>query len=586
MTRLTPIPFNKVKIDSGFWSPRLEIARKETVRVCLDKCEETGRLSNFRKAAGRMEGKFQGIYFDDSDVYKVLEGAAYCLMHSRDEELEARVDGIIDDIVASQQPDGYINSYYTLTGLEKRWTDMGMHEAYCIGHMVEGAVAYHQATGKDAWLRCAERVIAHMMDRFGPGKLHWVTGHQELELALIRLYRHTGKREYYDFAQWLIHERGHGHMAAASLDSQSFFEEYSQNAVPAAEQTKVTGHAVRAMYYYTAMADADAVSGAGEYTRALDALWHNVVPANYYITGGIGQSAHNEGFTRDYHKPNLTAYCETCAAIGMAMWNHRLNLASADAKYADIVETEMYNGALAGISLDGKRFFYENPLASVGNHHRRAWYGCSCCPTNLARFIPSVGGYAYALGEKTLVVNQYIAGGLEIEEDGVHVQLQVETDYPWDGRVALDVKRCDGVETLRLRIPGWCRKWDVSVPGAVCEDGYLVLPVAQGDRVVLTLDMPVDRVYEDERVQETKGRVAIRRGPVLYCAEEVDNPGIPTEYFHCDTTLPKAAGLTLGAREPALMNVPVIRAGELKLIPYALWDNRERGAMVVWMKEA
>ena len=580
---LTPIPFHHVKIDSPFWSPRLKTA-SVTARVCLEQCEKTGRLSNFRRAAGREEGGFQGEYFNDSDVYKVLEGVAYLLANEPDPELEAQADKVIDDICAAQQPDGYLNTWFTLAEPDKRWTDMGLHEAYCIGHLVEGAVAYAQATGKEALLQCAERVIAHMMDVFGPGKRHWVTGHQELELALVRLYRYMGRQEYLDFAHWLISERGHGHMDAWSLTRQNFLEPYAQDIVPAAEQRKVTGHAVRAMYYYTGMADTDAAAGRSEYRHALEALWQDTYPGNTYITGGIGQSYMHEGFTRAWHKPNLTAYCETCAAIGMAMWNHRMGLMDGDTKYADLVETELYNGALSGISLDGQRFFYDNPLASIGRHHRSEWFGCSCCPTNLCRFIPSIGGYAYARQDNALYINQYIGGTL----DTPGIRMRVETDYPWDGRVTFTVENLSGIDTLHLRVPGWCKaaKLTTTCGKSCAASGLLTAAVHEGDVLTLELTMPIDRVYEDERVAECRGRVCIRRGPVVYCAEEIDNPGIPSEYFPAEFALPSWLLLRVGAAMPALGDALPIEGEGIRLVPYAMWNNRAGGAMAVWLKEA
>ena len=579
---LTPIPFHHVKINSPFWSPRLNTA-SVTARVCLDQCEKTGRLSNFRRAAGREEGGFQGEYFNDSDVYKVLEGVAYLLANQPDPELEAQADKVIDDICAAQQPDGYLNTRFTLAEPDKRWTDMGLHEAYCIGHLVEGAVAYAQATGKEALLQCAERVIAHMMDIFGPGKRHWVTGHQELELALVKLYRHTSKRAYLDYANWLISERGHGHMDAWSLTRQNFLEPYAQDVVPAAEQRKVTGHAVRAMYYYTGMADTDAAAGRNEYRQALEALWQDTYPGNTYITGGIGQSYMHEGFTRAWHKPNLTAYCETCAAIGMAMWNHRMGLMDGEVKYADLVETELYNGALCGISLDGQRFFYDNPLASVGRHHRSEWFGCSCCPTNLCRFIPSIGGYAYARQDNALYVNQYIGGTL----DTPGIRMHVETNYPWDGKITFTVEQLSGIDTLYFRVPGWCRDARLTtVTGEYhAAEGLLTTAVREGDVITLELAMPIDRIHEDERVAECRGRVCIRRGPVVYCAEETDNPGIPPEYFPADMALSSQLPLHLGAPMPELADALPIVGDGIFLIPYALWDNRDSGAMAVWLRE-
>ena len=581
-----PIPFQSVKIASSFWTPVIETVATATVRVCLDKCEETGRLDNFRKAAGRMEGPFCGIYYDDSDVYKVLEGAAYCLKLHPDAETEARVDGIIDDICAAQQPDGYINTFYTLTGPEKRWTDMGMHEDYCIGHLIEAAVAYFQATGKDALLQCAIRAADHMMALFGPGKRHWVVGHEEPELALVRLWRLTGEKRFLAFSSWLLSERGHGLQQADSFDRQSFYTDYDQDDVPVTEARKAVGHAVRAMYLYTAMADHAGLERPSPYDAALDALWHSIMPANLYLTGGIGQSAGNEGFTRDYHKPNLTAYCETCASIGMALWNHRMSLLNGESKYADVVERELYNGILTGISFSGDRFFYENPLASIGTHHRSAWFGCSCCPTNLVRFLPSVGGYCYAADESSIYIHQFIGSELEYEDGRGKVRLQVTTAYPGQGTVTIRMKEFAGWDTLRIRIPDWCDSFRLEGGKTTgTENGYLVLPAKAGNTFTLHLEMPPRRVYEDVRVREDAGRVAVMRGPVVYCAEEADNPGIPTEYFHAELRLSPNAALTLGEMDEALRGAQCIEAGDLRLIPYYCWDNRESGGMAVWLKE-
>lgn len=585
---LKPIPFNKIKIQSDFWSPRLETIQKKTIRVCLEHCEETGRIGNFRKAAHRENGTFEGTFFDDSDVYKVLEGAAYCLKNQPDPEVEQLVDNVIETICEAQQPDGYIYTYFTLNTPEKRWTDMDMHEDYCLGHLLEAGIAYAQSTGKEALLQCAIRGVKQMMSVFGPDKRHWVTGHQEIELALIRLYRYTGENQYLNFAHWLMEERGHGHFDSERQRTLHHFPpEYYQDNKPFEKLDMVTGHAVRAMYYFTAAADWVAVQENSEWRETLERIWNSIYPSNTYLTGGIGQSGDNEGFTRAFHKPNLTAYCETCAAIGMAMWNHRMNLLSGEAKYADLVETEMYNGILSGMSRSGDRFFYENPLASVGRHHRVPWFGCSCCPTNLCRFVPSVGGYAYALEEDRLYVNQFVAGILQLNEEGRKLKLEVETDYPRSGRICVRVKECENVNQILLRIPGWCSHYEInSSKGTRTEKGYLQLPVVSGDEFIYTLEMEPRRVYENPRVAETSGRVAVCRGPVVYCAEEIDNTGlIPTEYFHCDVSLKAEAALSLEKPDEKLQKAVPIRAGNLRLIPYADWDNREAGAMVVWMKE-
>ena len=586
-TTFEPVPFHRVSIADGFWKSRIQTNRTVTAVANIEQCEKTHRIDNFRRTAGRQAGGFEGIYYNDSDVYKVLEGVAYMLMDGADPALERVADGIIDDICAAQQPDGYLYNYFTLADPAHRWTDMNYHEAYCLGHMIEGAVAYAQATGKDKWLNTAIRAVRQMMSVIGPGKKHWVTGHEEIELALVRLYRHTGDRSFLDYALWLVNERGHGHLQTPLNPETILKPVYCQDDVPARELRRVTGHAVRAMYYYSALADLAALTDDEGLRAALLRLWDNVVPANLYITGGIGQSAHNEGFTRDWSLPNLTAYCETCAAIGMALWNHRMNLMTGDAKYADIVEREMYNGILSGVSLSGDLFFYVNPLSSVGNHHRQRWYHTSCCPTNVVRFLPSVGGYAYAAAEGRVVVNQYLPGEAEIALPGGAVRLSVRTEYPWQGRIALSVAEAPAGTAVSLRIPGWCAAFTLSVNGEAVspakENGYVTVPASSGCEIVLDLHMPVRRERADERVIEDRGRVAVARGPIVYCAEECDNPGFVSEYFPAEISLGDDEA-RLFAPEGLPGGTVGVDIGGVKLIPYALWDNRAPGAMAVWLK--
>jgi DUF1680 family protein len=582
----SPVTFNHVQQIKGFWHERIVAVRGQTARICLDQCESTGRLANFRRAARREEGPFQGRYYNDSDVYKVLEGIAYLLMDERDLLLEAEADAIIDDICAAQWEDGYINTFFSLTNPLERWTDMAKHEDYCIGHMVEAAIAYYQATGKDKWLNSAIRAVEHMMGLFGPGKRHWVVGHQEPELALIRLWRLTGRVEFLDFASWLIEERGKGHLQSAAFERLRFRSDYVQDDVPARHLHKVVGHAVRAMYYYSAIADISMIQGDEELRAALLRLWDNVVPANLYITGGIGQEAQHEGFTRDFHKPNLTAYCETCAAIGMAFWNQRMNLMEGDARYADLVEQELYNGILSGISMKGDLFFYENPLASVGTHNRQPWYDCSCCPTNLIRFIPSVGGYIFASDNDTLVINQFIPSEAKVPIAGKETTVIINTDYPWNGNVRVMFPHVGACRQIKIRKPGWCKAWEVTVnlkPVYPSEhQGYLELPVISGDIIRFTMDMPVRKHRDDDRVMENAGRAAFTRGPLVYCAEEIDNPGYVSEYFHAE--------VSEGNQEPSVGSDPsnsgitTINIGECTLVPYFYWNNRGSGAMAVWLK--
>ena len=415
----------------------------------------------------------------------------------------------------------------------------------------------------------------------------WINGHEGIEMALVHLYRYTGEERYLKDAEWFIEQRGHVKLRLPLSYYKTFFtNEYCQNNVPVREMQKVTGHAVRAMYYYSGVADVASITGERALVAALERVWDNLLTANTYITGGIGQSSFNEGFSGDFSLPNLNAYCETCASVGMAFWNHRMNLIGGEAKYADVVETEIMNGVLSGLSLSGDHYFYENPLASTGVYHRRDWFTVPCCPTNLVRFVPAIGSYIYARRPGELYVNQFIDSRVELE-GGVAVRMT--TDYPWNGRVEIEVEKCAEPFGLNIRKPGWCASWTLSVNGEPrtlqADDGYLRLSVRPGDRLTLDMDMAVRRVYADPRVAEDRGRVAVMRGPVVFCAEEVDNPGIPTEYFHADAALSREAVLTERFREDLFGGVPTIEADGLTLIPYCLWDNREPSGMAVWLRE-
>lgn len=458
------IDFSHVKINDNFWSPRLSKHVSATLPVCIDQIEnQTGRIRNFENAA-KGEGEHSGIFFDDSDVYKALEGMAYSLINNPDPELEKKADEWIDKFAAAQQPDGYINTFYTLTGLDKRWTNMDKHEMYCAGHMIEAGVAYYQATGKRKLLDVCIRMTDHMMSQFGPGKRHWVPGHEEIELALVKLYQTTQEQKYLDFAYWLLEERGHGHGTMG--DEGKWNPVYYQDIVPVRQLTDISGHAVRCMYLYCGMADVAALKNDTGYIAAIDRLWDDVVHRNMYITGGIGSSRDNEGFTEDYDLPNLDAYCETCASVGMVLWNQRMNQLTGDSKYIDILERSLYNGALAGISLGGDRFFYVNPLESKGDHHRQEWYGCACCPSQLSRFLPSIGNYIYASSDDALWVNLYIGNTGQIRIGETDILLTQETDYPWDGSVKLTISTSQPLEKeIRLRIPNWCKTYDLSING-------------------------------------------------------------------------------------------------------------------------
>ena len=580
------IDFSHVKINDNFWSPRLSKHVSATLPVCIDQIEnQTGRIRNFENAA-KGEGEHSGIFFDDSDVYKALEGMAYSLINNPDPELEKKADEWIDKFAAAQQPDGYINTFYTLTGLDKRWTNMDKHEMYCAGHMIEAGVAYYQATGKRKLLDVCIRMTDHMMSQFGPGKRHWVPGHEEIELALVKLYQTTQEQKYLDFAYWLLEERGHGHGTMG--DEGKWNPVYYQDIVPVRQLTDISGHAVRCMYLYCGMADVAALKNDTGYIAAMDRLWDDVVHRNMYITGGIGSSRDNEGFTEDYDLANLDAYCETCASVGMVLWNQRMNQLTGDSKYIDILERSLYNGALAGISLGGDRFFYVNPLESKGDHHRQEWYGCACCPSQLSRFLPSIGNYIYASSDDALWVNLYIGNTGQIRIGETDILLTQETDYPWDGSVKLTISTSQPLEKeIRLRIPNWCKTYDLSINGKRInvseEKGYAVIKDWKSqDVIALDMDMPVEIVAADPHVKENFGKRAIQRGPLVYCMEEIDNP----EYFDQIQLSPSTTFQTAFVSD-ILNGIKTIktngRAQSATFIPYYAWDNRKAGKMRVWI---
>lgn len=580
------IDFSHVKINDNFWSPRLSKHVSATLPVCIDQIEnQTGRIRNFENAA-KGEGEHSGIFFDDSDVYKALEGMAYSLINNPDPELEKKADEWIDKFAAAQQPDGYINTFYTLTGLDKRWTNMDKHEMYCAGHMIEAGVAYYQATGKRKLLDVCIRMTDHMMSQFGPGKRHWVPGHEEIELALVKLYQTTQEQKYLDFAYWLLEERGHGHGTMG--DEGKWDPVYYQDIVPVRQLTDISGHAVRCMYLYCGMADVAALKNDTGYIAAMDRLWDDVVHRNMYITGGIGSSHDNEGFTEDYDLPNLDAYCETCASVGMVLWNQRMNQLTGDSKYIDVLERSLYNGALAGISLGGDRFFYVNPLESKGDHHRQEWYGCACCPSQLSRFLPSIGNYIYASSDDALWVNLYIGNTGQIRIGETDILLTQETDYPWDGSVKLTISTSQPLEKeIRLRIPNWCKTYDLSINGKRInvseEKGYAVIKDWKSqDVIALDMDMPVEIVAADPHVKENFGKRAIQRGPLVYCMEEIDNP----EYFDQIQLSPSTTFQTAFVSD-ILNGIKTIktngRAQSATFIPYYAWDNRKAGKMRVWI---
>ncbi len=615
LRRLQALPLTAVTIRDGFWLPRQETNRTVTIPINLENLEKAGNLGNLRLAAQKASAGYRGPVWMDSDVYKALEAMSCSLAVHPDPGLEARLDEIVAILAKAQQPDGYLNSYFTVAAPDKRWTNLrDWHELYCAGHLFEAAVAHFRATGKRNFLDVAVRLADHIDSVFGPPpKRLGYPGHPEIELALIKLWQVTGEQRYFDLARFFVENRGRKFFAAEHGTPLDRYDGSNlQDDVPITEHRAIKGHAVRAAYLMSGVTDVAAQTGDAALLRMLRRVWRNTVERNLYLTGGIGPSAHNEGFTVDYDLPNLTAYQETCATIALAQWSHRMALLYGDAAYADVLERALYNGTLAGVSLDGRRFFYVNPLESAGGHHRSPWFGCACCPPNVARTLAALGGYLYAVGDGALWVNLYVQGSARAELGGTPTTLTVTTEYPWEGRVSL---RLDPARPaafgLRLRVPGWCRGATLALNGMpvrepVLQQGYLVLDRnwSAGDTVEVDFPMPVERVAANPRVKADRGLYAIQRGPLVYCLESVDQPEpIAGLYLPLETELraERATG-PLGdivtvrglARtlEPADWRRTLYRAVgaprpvALTAIPYYAWDNRDPGPMRVWVPAA
>ncbi len=603
---LSPVPFTDVEIRDQFWSRYLKIAEKGILPANIEFCEKTGRLTNFDKASGKMPGKFEGTFFNDSDVHKMIEGASYLYARTKDPKLGKWLDDMTKRIMAAQQKDGYLNTYFTLAEPEKKWTNLrDMHEMYCAGHFIESAVAHFQATGKRTMLDAACRLADHIDSIFGQDKRHGVCGHEEIELALVKLFKATGEKRYLKLAEFFVNERGRS-------CGREKTGEYFQDHKPVEEQKEAVGHAVRAMYLYSAVTDIISYTGRKDYESAMEVLWGNVSKKKMYITGGVGARYGGESFGDDYELPNEMAYSESCAAIGNALWNHRLALLYGDAKYADVMERVIYNGILCTVSMDGRRFFYVNPLASRGNHHRSPWFDCACCPPNILRFIARIGEFVYAQGEDNIFVNLYVAGRTRFKITGKEIYLTQETDYPWDGKIKMSVDCPDPVSfTLHSRIPAWCHKWNTKLNGKdinnpTLEKGYLTISRkwGKGDELEIFLDMPIERIRSHPNVVSNHGYIALQRGPLVYCIESVDNA--ENVYF---LSLPRESDLKAEFRKDLLAGVTVIRGKarilefegfngdlyspvsskirevEMTAIPYYAWDNRASGEMLVWIPE-
>lgn len=620
--KIEPVPFSEVTITDRFWSVKQEKVATKTLEACIYHTEvRTPRIRNFEKVARKQGEKHEGIYYDDSDVYKAIEAMAYSLKNRPDPELEKNADEWIDKIAAAQLPDGYLNTYYTLTDLSQRWTDMEKHEAYCAGHLIEAAIAYYNTTGKRKLLEVAIRFADHIDSTFRLANRPWVTGHQEIELALMKLYHLTGEERYLKLADWFLDQRGHGYGKGKIWDDWKD-PKYCQDDIPVRQQREITGHAVRAMYQYTGAADVASVTGDQGYIDAMIAVWEDVVYRNMYVTGGIGSSGRNEGFSEDYDLPNSTAYCETCASVGMVFWNQRMNSLFGDAKYIDVLERSLYNGALDGLSLSGDRFFYGNPLASDGRHERSAWFGTACCPSNIARLVASVGNYIYARSESTLWVNLFVDSKTNVKFKGVDVPVRLVTEYPWDGKVKIIVEPSKKVSyALRVRIPGWAE--GKAVPGdlysfannastqvqiflngksvkAGRDRGYAVIDRTweKGDAVELEFPMDIRTLRARPEVKADQDRVAFQRGPIVYCVEGVDNQGDVWNLLVPEQVKPvnipyRIQDEPVQALQLDLMEVIGDEQGAgVKLqprpvvaIPYYTWANRGRSPMQVWLPD-
>ncbi|MDR1415144.1 MAG: glycoside hydrolase family 127 protein [Odoribacteraceae bacterium] len=618
---VTPVPFTSVKVTGAFWGERLRASREVTIPLAFQKCEETGRYENFKMAANPgAHNKVTGFSFDDTDVYKTIEGASYLLQSFPDEKLRRYIDSVLVIVAAAQEPDGYLYTARTMNPEHphdwagaRRWEkeEELSHEFYNLGHMVEGAIAHHQATGQRNFLDIAIRYADCVCRSIGdaPGQVVAVPGHQIAEMALAKLYLLTGERRYLDMAKFFVDKRGYTSRRDA----------YSQAHAPVLEQDEAVGHAVRAAYMYSGVADVAALTGEREYVEAIDRIWDNAVTKKLYITGGIGATGHGEAFGGNYELPNMSAYCETCAAIGNVYWNHRLFLLHGDAKYYDVLERTLYNGLLSGISLDGDGFFYPNPLESAGQHQRQAWFGCACCPSNVCRFIPSMPGYIYAVAGSDVYVNLFLANEASLTVAGKRLELRQTTGYPWDGAIRIDVSpRSPATFGLKIRIPGWARgevvpgdlyayaddqhpAYSVTVNGQPVEGtlqlGYVTIDRRwkRGDVVEVHLDMEPRVVRANPRVEADRGRLAVERGPIVYCAEWPDN-----SFSVTGVLLNRAPRFQVSHRADLLKGVTTLTTTAqslgfddqgrlcpedvtLTLIPYYAWAHRGAGEMVVWL---
>ncbi len=623
---ISDVSFTRVHFRDKFWAPRLEINRTVSIPSAFYQSEINGRFDNFALAGGLMEGEHQGDFsFDDTDPYKIIEGASYSLAVKYDPALDAYLDSVITLIAAAQEEDGYLTTCVTnrctrLSGWwgSSRWERVNSHELYNCGHLYEAAVAHYKATGKRSLLEVALRNADLICEVFGPDEeqIHYPSGHPIIEMALVKLYRVTGDEKYLDQARYFVDEAGR-------LTNGRSPGIYSQDHLPILEQQEVVGHAVRAAYLFSGAADVASLQQDSELFNAVERLWDNMAGRKLYITGGIGSRAQGEGFGPDYELNNFNNYCETCAAVANVFWSHRMFLASGEAKYIDLLERTLYNGLVAGVSLSGDKFFYDNPLASLGGHARQEWFGCACCPGNITRFMPSIPGYLYATRNNDLYVNLYVESSAIIALQDGEIELEQLTAYPWSGKVEIRVNRTIPVKhAIKLRIPGWARNRplptdlyqyvddaDPEVSLAVngkrvkqhLAGGYAVLDRKwnKGDLITLQMEMPVRRVAAHEKVAYNKGLLAMERGPLVYALEGIDQPYA----YLFDIVIPRDASITPRFDDTILNGVTLLEGEAMKVyrdsvngsyvekpftfkaIPYATWNNRASSQMVVWIPD-
>ncbi|MDD3160599.1 MAG: glycoside hydrolase family 127 protein [Bacteroidales bacterium] len=619
---IQPVPFTDVKVTDHFWAPRIQNNHKVTIPIALKQCYLTGRIDNFLIAGGWKKGKFQSEYpFDDSDLFKIIEGASYSLQTIPDAEMNAHLDALIYYIGKAQEPDGYLytnrtidpNNLHAWVG-KKRWeNDWDLsHELYNLGHLYEAAAAHFQATAKRSLLDIAIKSADLLCTDFGPGKLAIVPGHQVVEMGLVKLYRVTGEQKYLDLAHYFLSIRG--------KNKEKTRGEYCQDHIPVEQQTTAVGHAVRACYMYSGMADIAAIQGEKSYQKALNQIWDNIIEQKYYITGGIGAAGGHEGFGEPYDLPNMSAYNETCASIGEVFWNYRMFLLEGNSKYYDVLERTLYNGTVSGVSLTGDRFFYPNPLESKGQHARSEWFGCACCPSNVCRFIPSIPGYFYAKNKDRLYINLFANSEASVQLETVRLAVAQKTDYPWDGHVEIALKS-DKAATydVAIRIPGWARNevvpsdlyrfTDKSKENAELyinnekidfkiENGYAIVHRNWGKEDVVKVILPMEprRIVANDQIKADRGKVALQRGPIVYCLEWPDNDNKQVR----NILLPPKAKLASAFQSDLLDGVEIITADayavqtnekgkqvktkqKVTAIPYYAWANRGSGEMEVWI---